>query len=582
MYKIILCAFIGVCVSLSVFGQDFLKTSGTKIVNANGENVLLKGIGLGGWMLQEGYMLHLNSDGQQYKIRERIEALIGPKRTEEFYDSWLKNNTTKRDIDSLKAWGFNSVRLVMNFKLFTLPSDLEPVAGQQTWREKGFALTDSLVKWCKADGIYIILDLHAAPGGQGNDANISDRDPNKPSLWQNPADQEKTVALWKEIAKRYANEATIAGYDILNEPNWGFTDPVNDKNGMNEPNNAPLKQLMVAITKAIREVDPNHIIIIEGNGWGNNYRGILDQGLWDKNIVLSFHKYWNFTNPQSIEQIIGYRSRLNVPVWVGETGENSNVWYADDTRLLESNNIGWSMWPLKKLGINNPLEIKSNAIYDQLVKYWQDRQGNLPNEETIYKALMGLAESANIKYNLVHRDVIDAMIRQPFSNNSIPFASYRIKQATEIPAVNYDLGRNNIAYFDRDTANYRSSGINSAGNRGGAYRNDGVDIFNDKSIPGVYYVGSIEDGEWLQYTFTVEVTGNYLIAFTTRNPSSNGKLQLTDNDKLVIDELKLSQSDAEWKQTNPMAVQLKKGLHRFRVRAVTGGFDLRSFNISPK
>ncbi|HEX3080806.1 MAG TPA: glycosyl hydrolase family 5, partial [Puia sp.] len=93
--------------------QGFLKADGQKIVNENGDNVLLRGIGLGGWMLQEGYMLHLNKEGQQYRIKQRIATLIGEEETKAFYTAWLSNHTTKSDIDSLHAWGFNSVRLPM-------------------------------------------------------------------------------------------------------------------------------------------------------------------------------------------------------------------------------------------------------------------------------------------------------------------------------------------------------------------------------------------------------------------------------------------------------------------------------------
>ena len=206
--------------------------------------------------------------------------------------------------------------------------------------------------------------MHAVPGGQGNDLNISDRDSSKPSLWESEANKQKTIALWKKIATRYKNEAGIAGYDILNEPNWGFTDPANDRNGTKEPMNAPLKKLLIDVTAAIREVDKNHIIIIEGNGWGNNYNGMLPT--WDNNMVLSFHKYWNYNRRQDIQKIPATRNKYNVPVWLGETGENSNVWYTEAIRLLEKNNIEWAMWPLKKMGANNPLEIKSNLNYDDV------------------------------------------------------------------------------------------------------------------------------------------------------------------------------------------------------------------------
>ena len=68
-------------------------------------------------------------------------------------------------------------------------------------------MTDDLLKWCAANKIYLILDLHAVPGGQGKDANISDYDPSKPSVWESEENQKKTVALWKKLAERYKNES---------------------------------------------------------------------------------------------------------------------------------------------------------------------------------------------------------------------------------------------------------------------------------------------------------------------------------------------------------------------------------------
>ena len=139
-------------------------------------------------------------------------------------------------------------------------------------------MTDNLLAWCKANRMYLILDLHAAPGGQGKDANISDYDPAKPSLWESEANRQKTIALWRKLAERYANEPWIGGYDLLNEPNWTFEGK--DKNGKEDSSNKPIWDLYQAITKAIREVDTNHLIVIEGNGWGNNYNGF--PGPWDE------------------------------------------------------------------------------------------------------------------------------------------------------------------------------------------------------------------------------------------------------------------------------------------------------------
>lgn len=565
--------------SFNLNAQGYLKAKGKRIVNEKNENVLLRGIGLGGWMLQEGYMLGINTDGQQYRIRERIEALIGKKQMEQFYESWLRNHTTKADIDSLKAWGFNSVRLPMHYNLYTPAVDEEPVAGQNTWLEKGFALTDSLLNWCKSNNMYLILDLHAAPGGQGNDLNISDRNPAKPSLWESEANQKKMIALWQELAKRYVNEPWIAGYDIINEPNWGFQDPVKDKNGTAEQLNIPLRKLMVDITHAIRQVDKKHLIIIEGNGWGNNYNGILPA--WDDNMVLSFHKYWNQNDEASISNILNYREKYNIPVWLGETGENSNVWFTEAISLLERNNIGWAWWPLKKLNVNNPLQIRSNPNYDQVVRYWNSK-GDKPAESNAYNGLIELAASSNIKTNIIHYDVIDAMIRQPFSTGTKPFKTLRITDGSaEINAVDYDLGRSGFAYFDRDSANYHiSTGKRSEWNRGRIYRNDGVDIRKSNEGNEYYYVSDIEDGEWLQYSLDVAVPGKYTLDLELSADSDGGRITVLSGGTNLSENVSLPKTDTEkWQVVKVGEVILHKGINKLKIRADKGGFKFKTLKL---
>ncbi|WP_119081236.1 cellulase family glycosylhydrolase [Chitinophaga alhagiae] len=544
--------------SVSTLGQGFLKTSGQRIVNEKGENVLLRGMGLGGWMLQEGYMLKVYRQGQQHKIRERLEKLIGAEKTAEFYDAWLANHATRADVDALKSWGFNSVRLPMHYNLYDT--------------EKGFALTDSLLAWCKANSMYLILDLHAAPGGQGNDLNISDRDGSQPSLWESEAHQRATVSFWRKVAARYKDEPWIAAYDIINEPNFGFEDPVNDKNGIKEKKNAPLRKLMMEITHAIREVDPHHIVIIEGNGWGNNYNGVLPP--WDNNMVLSFHKYWNYNDENSIAHILRYREQYNIPVWLGETGENSNVWFTNAIRLLESHNIGWAWWPLKKIGINNPLEVPSNPEYQQVTAYWNDSaKASRPSAETAYRGVMALARATNFASNAVHRDVIDAMIRQPADPSARPFKPNNIRPGAVLQAADYDLGSNGFAYYDTDTANYRvSDPKHTGGNRGGAYRNDGVDIRQEGTG---YYVTDIETGEWLQYTLNVAAKGKYTIRLQVAADSLPGKLAVTVNG--VVKEVTVPAGPWQWVAVKNVA--LKKGSQALRVKALAGGYRLREIRF---
>ena len=572
--------FSFIIVSGETTAQGYLQADGKKIVNKSGE-VILKGMGLGGWMLQEPYMLKLEGTAMaQYEIKEKITALIGESNTKKFYEAWLSNHCTKADIDSLAAWGFNAVRLPMHYNLYTLPVE-EEKDGKNTWLSKGFALTDSLLSWCRANHIYLILDLHAAPGGQGNDNAISDRDSTKLSLWQSDANKHKTIALWEKLAARYVNEEWIGAYDILNEPNWGFQD-LSDKHGCNENENAPLKQLYQDITSAIRKIDKKHIIIIEGNCWGNNYNGIFP--LWDNNTVISFHKYWNYNDNAAIQKFLDYREKYNVPIWLGETGENSNAWFTDVITLMEKNKIGWTMWPLKKSGINNPLQVKINPGFQDIIDYWKGKAPK-PDEKTAYKSLMEFATNTSAKNNIYQEGVTDAMVRQVKNENTIPFKQNIIKPNAIIFASDYDIGRSGIAYHDVDSADYWvSATTKTKWNEGGQYRNDGVDIGTclDTKTNG-YNVGWIADGEWIQYSLYANADVTYDINIRSASKTNTGEIKLLLNDDVEtgITTLPPTGDNQKWQTSSIRTVKFSKGWNRLRVLAVKGGFNLNYFQFIP-
>ena len=394
-------------VSLSIFfliatdskGQGFLRVKDAQIVNQKGENVLLRGIGLGGWMLQEPYMLQLSKvAGTQTEIKTKITELIGPENTEKFYSAYRNNMITKRDIDSLKKWGFNSIRLPMHYNLFTYPIETEPVKGKNTWLTEGFALTDSLLKWCKQNKIYLILDLHAAPGGQGNDRPIADVDTTKPQLWESDLNIKKTIALWKKLAERYANEEWIGGYDLINETNYKMD------------GNVPLQKLFLALTDEIRKVDKKHIIFIEGNQFANDFNGLVPP--WDDNMVYSFHKYWNPTTQETIQKYINLREENEVPLWMGESGENDNKWYRGAVTLLESNNIGWAWWTIKKIGSSSGLmNVARPKGYQTIIDYWAGK-GPKPTESEALATFMQLADNLKLENCKINYDVLKALFEK--------------------------------------------------------------------------------------------------------------------------------------------------------------------------
>jgi hypothetical protein len=488
--------------SAATSAPGFLGTNGTQIVDGQGKPLILRGMGLGGWMLQEGYMLKLGDLGQQHVIHRRLAELVGQDAVDEFQRAWLDHHMTKADMDALGRWGFNSVRLPMHYNLFLDPS---APAGTDRWNEDGFRRVDRLLEWAAANRMWVILDLHAAPGGQGTDLAISDRDPTQPSLWDSAENQRRTVALWREIARRYANNPWVGGYDILNEPNWDF-DGANGGHGCEDKNNRPIAALYKNITAAIREHDRNHLIVIEGNCWGNNYRGITPD--WDDKLVLSFHKYWNKNDAASIAGIMKLRTETGRPIWLGESGENSNGWFRDAIRLAETNNIGWAWWPLKKLGFNNPLEVAPNPGWQRVVD-WLTGKGPRPAPAEARAAMMQLAiHDVDYGNNVAHPDVVDAMMRQPHSDAALPFREHRLGSAPlDIAAADYDLGPPGIAYADRVDADYHTDTgkERTEWNDGRTYRNDGVDIAREPG--GAPYVTAFERGEWMQYTIDAATAG---------------------------------------------------------------------------
>lgn len=552
-----------------IYSQGYLHRDNKKIVDGNGQEILLRGMGLGGWMLQEGYMMRTSAfAGTQFALKKKIAELIGEDGMNEFYDRWLKNHCTKADLDSMAKWGFNSIRLPMHYNLFTLPIEKESVAGQNTWLDKGFTLVDSLLKWCTANQMYLILDLHAAPGGQGHDAAIADYDNTKPSLWESAANRAKTVELWKKIAEKYASYSWIGGYDILNEPNWDL------------PGGTMLKQLYKDIIAAIRTVDKNHIIFIEGNWFANDFTGLLPTSgsdpLMDQNMAYSFHKYWNSTNSGSIQWMLDIRNNYNVPIWLGESGENSNEWFCRTIKTMEDNNIGWAWWPLKKIGsVAGPATIVETEDYRTLLNYWE-KGGTKPSVDFAKNALFNIAENARIEKCLIHQDVIDAMFRQVKQNSILPFKQHLVPGT--ISFADFDLGKVNRAYYDVDYMNDKET--STEWNKGSVYRNDGVDIekCNDNQNSNGYNVGWIVKGEWLKYTVNVAQTGFYNVNFRVATSNNSGMFHVEMNGQDVTGTVVVPNTGGyqQWQSVTVNDIPLTKGTDTLTLRIDQGGFNISS------
>ena len=367
----------------------FVSVKGKEIIGTDGKPFLLRGTNLGNWLVPEGYMFKFKNTNSPAMISETIAQLIGPEDATKFWKKFLENYITQKDIHFLKNIGANSIRIPFNYRLFTNENYLG--TNDST---RGFALLDKVINWCKKEQVFVILDMHCAPGGQTGD-NIDDSY-GYPFLFESPACQKQTIDIWRRIVKRYSNEPIVIGYDLLNEPIAHYFDAT--------LLNPFLEPLYKAIVKEIRKVDKNHIVFLGGAQWDTNFKIFGEP--FDSKAVYTFHKYWEDPTPGSIERFIAFREKYNVPIYLGESGENTDEWVEKFRKLLEINNIGWHFWPYKKMNSpSNIISISMPVYFDSVIAYaekpklsFEDIRKAAPkNREQIKQALDGLLNNCRFE-----------------------------------------------------------------------------------------------------------------------------------------------------------------------------------------
>ncbi|MDP1676776.1 MAG: cellulase family glycosylhydrolase [Bacteroidota bacterium] len=537
----------------------FLKVSGKYIVNVKNEEVMLRGIGLGGWLLPEGYMLQTSSFANAFwEMKLKVVGVVGQQKADTFWAAYRKNFVQRKDIERLSQLGFNSVRVALHWEFFMNSSG--------GWLTEGFTIVDSLLRQCADNNIYLILDLHAAPGGQ-NSSNISDYHYPLPSLWQSDTNKIMTINLWKKLAERYKDEPWIGGYDLLNETVWDLP-----------PNNKPLRDLYIAITDSIRSVDTTHIIFIEGNIWANDFTGLTPP--WDDNMVYSFHKYWNSNDVSSINFVLTLRDATNRPLWMGESGENSNAWFTDAISLLEANHIGWSWWTLKKFNaMNGMYSVPITPEYNYLLRYWSGK-ADKPSVEFAMKGLMDMAEGLKLEKCIYNSGVIDAMFRQVAESSTLPFAENKIPG--RLYAANYDYGRYGVAYRDNE---YQNAGGGAWGwNSGDMYRNDGVDIEKcSDTIGNGYDVFNVKTGEYLKFTVNVTESATYRFSARVAANADGAVILVTpDNSPLSFNTIaKTGDGDVPiWKSQDLFDIDLTAGIHTLKFTFYGTGLSVNYVDLT--
>ena len=367
---------------------------GDQVVDGRGEPVLLRGMGLGNWLLPEGYMWGFEPPGplSPREIEEFVAQLVGPERASLFWEEFRDRFICEDDIAQIAGEGMNHVRLPINSRLV--------MDEKGALRPDGVALVDRLIEWCRVHGLWVVLDLHGAPGGQTG-TNIDDSPHGTPELFTSSRYGELTISLWRQLARRYRDEAVIAGYDLLNEP---LPDEFDDLY------RADLVELYRELTAAIREVDPNHMIIYEGTHWATNW-DIFTQ-VWDANSMLSFHKYWSAPDRPSIQRFIDIGERLGLPVYMGEGGENNLDWIQTAFQLYEDCNISWCFWPWKKVEtFTSPCSVDAPSEWEKVVTYARTKVDK-PDEEEARRIFTELTQAVALSDCSYRPEVVQALLRR--------------------------------------------------------------------------------------------------------------------------------------------------------------------------
>ncbi len=367
--KRIIILSIALITAVTSSGQNkkFIGVKGKDVIGPDGKPFVMKGTNLGNWLVPEGYMFKFGIVNSPRLINQALSELIGPDKAKSFWQQFLENYITYEDIRYLKSIGMNSLRLPFNYRMFT---DEDYMGG--SGEARGFQLFDKVIGWCKKENLYLMLDMHCAPGGQTGD-NIDDGY-GYPFLFEDEESQQLTISIWKKIAARYKNEETILGYDLLNEPIAHYFDTAHF--------NHRLEPFYKKIVAAIRQVDPNHIILLGGAQWNSNFKPF--GAPFDNKLIYTFHKYWTATTRDVIQPYLDFRDKYNVPIYCGETGENKDEWVQNFRTLLDEEKIGWHFWPYKKLESNAGIvQFKYPENYQQVIKYTETPKKNF---EEIRKA----------------------------------------------------------------------------------------------------------------------------------------------------------------------------------------------------
>ena len=328
-----------------ITAADFVSVdSKGQLVKRTGEKILLRGVNLGGWLIQESWMCPVNGRDKTWANLDSLEELrtrgFSEEQIQALFDSYQDNWLTEYDLDIMAAAGCNSLRVPFWYRNFMKNERGEWLADNPD-DNPGFQRLDWVVEQAGKRGMYSILDMHGCPGGQCKAHCCGTWGRNE--LYTNELYRDVMKELWTAIAARYRGNPAVAAYDVMNEPNNNddyAAYPPNNWDASDEYSWRLTNRVYREMIRAIRAVDPEHTITVEGIWDITNIPDPRVEG-WE-NMMYQLHLY---DNTEDFKRLVREAARLcadyGVAAYVGE------FWNLDGIGLCEAHGVHWSLWSYK-------------------------------------------------------------------------------------------------------------------------------------------------------------------------------------------------------------------------------------------
>ncbi|KAL9095185.1 MAG: hypothetical protein Q9165_002441 [Trypethelium subeluteriae] len=313
--------------------------------------------------------------GSESRHRAAMLETLGPEKYELFFNKFLEYFFMEADAKFLASNGLNCLRVPFNYHHFE--DDMNP----RVLKKDSFKHLDRV---CAKEGIYTILDMHTVPGGQNPDWH-SDNCTNYAAFWDHKDFQDRTIWLWEQLAARYKDNPFVAGYNPINEPC--------------DPKHWRLPIFYERVERAIRAIDPNHILWLDGNTMAMEWK-FFDKVL--PNCVYALHDYttmgfpWGETYTGDVAQKTKLEQQFirkaqfmidhKVPCWNGEFGpvyaqphldggearteEINKARYevlGEQLRIYDKHRIHWTIWLYKDIGMQGMVHLSPTSPYLRVI-----------------------------------------------------------------------------------------------------------------------------------------------------------------------------------------------------------------------